>query len=81
MMADYYTRALTSRDPRYRAALDRMGYGTRHMVAAEEEPEVTQDEDGPTLDDLRAEADELGIEVDNRWRERRLSEEIAKAKG
>jgi len=33
------------------------------------------------LDDLRDEAKSLGVDVDNRWGERRLREEIAKARG
>ena len=33
----------------------------------------------PTLDELRAQAASLGIELDNRWREARLTAEIAAA--
>ncbi len=87
-MSDYYTKALAARDPRYKLVLDRLGYGTRRMMAsaaeAEVMPEETEEEDsGPTLDELREAAEALGIDVDNRWREARLTKEIeaAKAKG
>lgn len=33
----------------------------------------------PSLDDLRAQATALGVDVDNRWRESRLMAEIAAA--
>lgn len=36
--------------------------------------------EGADLDVLRAEAEELGIKVDKRWKAERLAEEIAKAK-
>lgn len=38
------------------------------------------EEDEPDLDTLRAEAEELGVKVDKRWKAERLTEEIAKAK-
>lgn len=42
-----------------------------------DEPEGGEPESD--VDDLRAEAAELGIKVDNRWSEKRLREEIQKA--
>lgn len=40
--------------------------------------EAEQDE--PDLDTLRAEAEELGVKVDKRWKAERLTAEIAAAK-
>ena len=38
------------------------------------------DADGVTIDELRAEAEELGIKVDARWKKSRLQQEIEAAK-
>lgn len=35
----------------------------------------------PSSDDLRAQAEAMGLKVDRRWGDARLREEIAKAKG
>lgn len=42
--------------------------------------DVGEDEDEADIDELRAQAEELGIEVDNRWKEARLQKEIDAAK-
>lgn len=44
-------------------------------------PDPDAEDDAADLDALRAEAEALGIKVDARWKEKRLQEEIAKAKG
>lgn len=48
-------------------------------IAGSDEAEGDDEEDEVDMDALRAEATELGIEVNARWGERRLREEIAKA--
>ncbi len=40
--------------------------------------DVEPEDDG--LDDLRAEAESLGVKVDKRWKEERIQQEIDKAK-
>lgn len=67
----YMTRAMKARDPRFSRILGKLGYGTEQATP---EPE---DE----IEALRAEAEQLGIEVDGRWGEKRLKAEIAKAIG
>jgi len=54
--------------------------GSLRRVGADELDDVEDEGEGDGLDDLRAEAAELGIKVDKRWKEDRLREEIAKAK-
>ena len=50
-------------------------------MAADPAPEPAPvDDEADPRDPLRDEARELGIEVDNRWGEKRLREEIAKAR-
>ena len=71
-MADYYTRALKSRDPRYKTALDRMGYNTRQMVADEPKAE--------DLTELRAAyADAVGKKAYHGWDADTLREKIKEA--
>lgn len=49
----YMDRALRHKDPRYARILDKMGYGTRHMVAASAPVETVADE-ADELAQLRA---------------------------
>lgn len=51
------------------------------VAPADPIPAPTTEDDDKTLDELRAAARALGVDVDNRWREKRLNEEIAKAAG
>jgi hypothetical protein len=44
-------------------------------------PDLDAEPDTDDIDALRAQAEELGIEVDKRWKAKRLHEEIAKAQG
>lgn len=44
--------------------------------AVEEDVEASDDEEQADLDELRAEAESLGIKVDGRWGEQRLRDEI-----
>ncbi|MFL1549755.1 hypothetical protein ACI77I_11715 [Pseudomonas sp. D47] len=53
--------------------------GDLRRVGADELAGDEEEEEEVDLDALRAEAAELGIEVSNRWAEKRLREEIAKA--
>lgn len=52
--------------------------GSLRRVGADELDDAENESDG--LDDLRAEAAELGVKVAKSWKEDRLREEIAKAK-
>lgn len=82
----YGSRALVAGDPfdasrRDARLLEAVSRARRYVP----EPEVKA-EDKPMakagdaeIDVLRARAAELGVEVDNRWRDKRLAEEIAKA--
>lgn len=79
----YGTRRLTAGDAfqaRPRDARILLAIGKARVPAAEpaEPPAVDDDDD---LDALRAEAAELGVEVDGRWKEKRLRAEIEKARG
>ena len=49
------------------------------QASAKPEPEP-EPKEHDTLESLRQEAEALGIEVDGRWKEARLRDEIAKAK-
>lgn len=69
----YMTRAMRAQDPRFARILGKLGYGTKVVVAEPVEPE-------DDLDVLRAEAESLGVDVDGRWGEKRLKQEIGKAK-
>lgn len=53
--------------------------GDLRIAEADEADSEEEDEGDDDIDALRAEAAELGIEVSNRWGEKRLREEIAKA--
>lgn len=53
-----------------------VGAGAENDDAGEDE---SDNQDGADLEDLRSEAEALGIEVDGRWGEKRLRTEIDKA--
>lgn len=53
--------------------------GDLRIADADEAGREEEEEGDDDIDTLRAEAAELGIEVSNRWGEKRLREEIAKA--
>ncbi|TPJ76200.1 hypothetical protein FJ422_30420 [Mesorhizobium sp. B2-6-3] len=74
----YMTRALRSSDPRYARVLDKLGYGTRHMVP-EETPASLPAHDDITL--LRAEYERmLGKKPFHGWDAEQLREKIAAAR-
>lgn len=52
----------------------------RHAEAATPAPAAPPKPVGPDIDELRAEAERLGVDVDGRWGVNRLQQEIAQAK-
>jgi hypothetical protein len=64
----------------YREVLGESDEGKALDEESEDYETVEAGEALPALEDLRAQAEELGIEVDGRWREQRLLDEIAAAK-
>lgn len=76
-MADYMTRAMKSKDPRFARILSKLGYDRRDMVAQSEPAEPVQDD----LTDLRAEYQEaVGKKPYHGWDADTLREKIAEAK-
>lgn len=74
-MADYYTRSLQAKDPRFKRALDGLGYGTRHMEA--QASKASEDE----LTEVRAEyAEKMGKKPYHGWDVATLREKMAEAK-
>lgn len=73
----YLTRAMKSRNPRFRRIFEKMGYDTKPMVAAEPAVEAPVDD----LADLRAEYGEVvGKRPFMGWDAETLREKIAAAK-
>ena len=76
-MADYMTRAMKSKDPRFARILSKLGYDRSDMVAQSEPAEPVQDD----LTDLRAEYQEaVGKKAYHGWSADTLREKIAEAK-
>ena len=78
----YMDRALRHKDPRYARILDKMGYGTRHMVAASVPVDPVSDEadEGDELAQLRAQYQEvMGKRPFHGWDAETLKAKMAEA--
>ena len=75
-MADYMTRAMKSKDPRFARILSKLGYDRRDMVAQSEPAGPVQDD----LTDLRAEYQEVvGKKPYHGWSAEEIRSRIAQA--
>lgn len=76
----YMDRALRHKDPRYARVLDKMGYGTRHIIADASPAPIPDPDEGDELAQLRAMYQEvMGKRPFHGWDAETLKAKMAEA--